>query len=83
MPDMGIVQQLLSEGEIPVGIAFPILVHDASIQQHWCAVEVHEKQLVDPGGEYWPAGQKSQLVDPADEEYRPAGQEVHLPVEEE
>ena len=59
MPDMGIVQQLLSKDEIPVGIALPIVVHDARIQQHWCEAEVHEKQLVelsrelfDPGGEY-------------------------------
>jgi hypothetical protein len=55
MPDKGLVQQLLSEDKIPVGIDLPIMDHDASTQQHWCESEVHEKQLVellDPGGEY-------------------------------
>jgi hypothetical protein len=55
MPDIGLVQQLLSEDKIPEGIDLPMRVHDARTQQHWCESEVHEKQLVellDPGGEY-------------------------------
>ena len=81
MPDIGLVQQLLSEGEIPVGIDLPIMVHDARTQQHWCEVDVHEKQLVkvlDPGGEYWPFGQELQLVDLSNEEYWRAGHNAQL-----